>query len=74
MTSLRQKRLEQYEAAADRCDVLAGGTTDELKQATYQHIAAHYRDLATSFRQALVMRDAAFRALALRTPGSQLLH
>jgi hypothetical protein len=74
MTSLRHKRLEHYQAAAETCDVLAGGTTDGSKQAAYEHIAAHYRDLATTFRQALVMRDAALRAMALRTPGSQSLH
>jgi HD superfamily phosphohydrolase YqeK len=74
MTSFRHKRLEHCEAAADTCDALAGGTTDGSKQAAYAHIAAHYRDIATSFRQALVMRDAAFRAMAILTPGSQLLH
>lgn len=59
MIDLQHKRLEQYEAAAAECERLAGLATERSKQAVYEHLAAHYRDLATDFRRTLAMHDAA---------------
>ena len=64
MTDFQHERLEQYETAAAECEMLARLTTDQGKQALHEHLAAHYRDLATGFRRALTMRDAAYASFA----------
>jgi hypothetical protein len=59
MTDLQQRQLENYDINAAEWDMLARLTTDRSKQAQYEQLAAHYRDLATGFRQALATRTAA---------------
>ncbi|HUN97538.1 MAG TPA: hypothetical protein VMU69_15080 [Bradyrhizobium sp.] len=65
MTDVRRKRLEQYEAWAAECEILARIATDHATQEQYQHLAAHYRYLAASFRDALAMHSAALAKLTL---------
>lgn len=63
MIEVQEKRLEQYEASAVECERLALLTADRSRQAVYEHLAEHYRYLATSFREALVMHEAALAKL-----------
>jgi hypothetical protein len=65
MTDVRQKRLEEYETSAARCEMLAWQTTDRTKQLGYEQLAAHYRNLAASFREALAVYDAALAKLTV---------
>jgi hypothetical protein len=53
VTQVQHKRLEEYENAAVESEMLSRLTTERSKQAVYEHIAEHFRDLATGFRQAL---------------------
>ena len=63
MTDHQHKRLEQYETSAAECEMLARLATDRSKRTDYEHLAAHYRDLAMGFREALAMYDAAYVSL-----------
>ena len=63
MKDVQEKRLAQYEASAIECERLALLTADRSRQAVYEHLADHYRYLATSFREALVTHEAALAKL-----------
>lgn len=65
MTDVRRKRLEQYEARAAECEILARVATDHATRQQYEHLAAHYRYLAASFRDALALHSAALAKLTL---------
>jgi hypothetical protein len=65
MADVRNKRLEQYEAWAAEYEMLARVTTDRATQKQYEHLAVHYRYLASSFRDALAMHRAALAKLTL---------
>jgi hypothetical protein len=65
MADVRQSRLERYEALAAEFEILARVATDRSKQQEYEHLAAHYRYLAASFREALAMHGAASTKLTL---------
>jgi hypothetical protein len=65
MADVRNKRLEQYEAWAAEYEMLARVTTDRATQKQYEHLAVHYRYLASSFRDALTMHRAALAKLTL---------
>jgi hypothetical protein len=45
--------------------MLARLTTSRSKQAVYEHMATHYRDLAAGFREALATYNAALTRLTL---------
>jgi hypothetical protein len=59
MTELQHRRLERYEITAAEFEIMAVLTTDETKQAVCRHLAAHFRDLASDFREALGLLEAA---------------
>ncbi len=65
-TDVRQKQLQQYETVAAECEMLARLATDRLVRTEYEHLAAHYRYLATRFGEALAMHSAAFAKLTLQ--------
>ena len=59
----QHKRLEQYETSAAECEMLARLARDRSQRTVYEHLAAHYRDLARGFRTARAMYDAAYASL-----------
>jgi hypothetical protein len=65
MTDVRHKRLERYEAWAAEYERLARMASDRTAQERYEHLAVHYRYLASSFRDALAMHRAALAKLTL---------
>jgi hypothetical protein len=66
MTDPRYRRLERYETWAAECRALARSASDRSKQRQYEHLAAHYDYLASSFREALAIHDAALAKLRLQ--------
>jgi len=65
MADVRNKRLEQYEAWVAEYEILARVATDRTTQERYERLAAHYRYLASSFRDALATHSAALAKLTL---------
>lgn len=65
MPDVRYRRLERYETRAAECEMLAQVVTDRIKQQHYEHLAAHYHFLASSFRDVLAMHSAALAKLTL---------
>jgi hypothetical protein len=61
----RHARLLRYETWAAECEMLARVATDRLKQNQYERLAVHYRYLAASFREALVMYGVGLAKLTL---------
>jgi hypothetical protein len=59
MADVRQLRIERYETWAVECEMLARVAMDPSKKRQYEHLAAHYYYLATSFRKAVAMHSAA---------------
>jgi hypothetical protein len=62
---VRHRRLERYEAYATEYEILARVATDRSQQKQYEHLAAHYRSLAISFREALTIYSVALAKLTL---------
>jgi hypothetical protein len=65
MADVRYRRLEQYEARATEYEILARVATDRSQQNQYEQLAAHYRSLAVSFREARAVYSAALAKLTL---------
>jgi hypothetical protein len=64
-TDVRRKRLERYERSAADCEMLARLAIDRVKRVEYERLGAHYRALATGFRDALTMHSVALAKLVL---------
>jgi hypothetical protein len=66
MVDVRQLRIERYETWAVECEMLARVAMDDPSKKQYEHLAAHYYYLATSFRKALALHSAALVKLTLQ--------